>query len=121
MVALLTNIKWNRRNLMLDGFKIQLPKTMRSSLIHNEKLEWKCITSHKTGVPQTEYLFAEYPKGAKAPLRFKIKGNYIELSGSFHKYAQQGNNYEYFSFDDLQATIQDLCRTFQINPDEAIL
>ncbi|MDX2190514.1 MAG: hypothetical protein SFY32_11685 [Bacteroidota bacterium] len=107
---------------MFDGFKLQLPYFIKDSLLNNPLLEFKGKFSLKNGDLQTEKLIAKYPVESEKPLlTFIIKGNYIELIGSFHKYWQHGTNFQDYTFTDLVNTILELQNKFGLNPNECLL
>jgi hypothetical protein len=103
---------------MFDFVKVRLPPTMYNVLLNNELLEFKSVLSYRTGELQACY-FAKYPIGNNLNLNFKIKGTYIELTGSLHKFMQNGTNYKEYHYIDVVQTLEKLNKLFQINPNEA--
>lgn len=110
---------------MYDGFKVRLPPTMIDVLLKNELLAFKSFFDNSTGEVEG-YKFAHYPNeintsGKNSKLCFKIKGTYVELTGSLHKFWQNGTNYKTYQYMDVVQTLKKLHTLFQINLNEATI
>lgn len=104
---------------MVDFFHIWLDNPCVQKLLENPLLinlfTMKVGTS--TGEIKTNIDVAKYRN-----ITFKIIDKCkIDISGSLHKYYQNGNNYKDFSFDDLRKAILIFCSEFDINPIDAKL
>lgn len=94
---------------MFDGIKILNALTDVEALKQNPLLYWQLHVPERTGAIESQT--AEY-----ANLRFTIKGNFVNIQGSLHKYANEGaHNYNDFGADQLAVTISDLRERFRIS------
>jgi len=110
---------------MYDGFKVRLPPTMKDVLLKNKLLVFKSFYDNSTGEVE-KYTFAHYSmgedsNGKDSKFSFKIKGTYIELTGSLHKFMQNGTNYKEYHYMDVVQTLEKLNTLFQINPKQTIV
>ncbi|WP_028665456.1 hypothetical protein [Runella zeae] len=94
---------------MFDGIKILNALTDVEALKQNPLLYWQLHVPERTGAIESQT--AEY-----ANLRFTIKGNFVNIQGSLHKYANKGaHNYNDFGVDQLAVTINELRERFRIS------
>lgn len=107
---------------MWDFVKLELQSEYATSLLACDVLDFEFKTSHKTGELKTEFNTAIYPTGAKYPwLTFVIKGNYVTVSGSLHKFWHKGKNHCNYTYSELVETIELLRSLFGIDPSKAIV
>lgn len=94
---------------MFDGIKILNALADVEALKQNPLLHWQLHVPERTGAIESQT--AEY-----ANLRFVIKGKFVHLQGSLHKYANNGtHNHNDFRADQVAATITELCEQFRIS------
>ncbi|NBB23499.1 hypothetical protein GVN20_29440, partial [Runella sp. CRIBMP] len=94
---------------MFDGIKILNALTDIEALKQNPLLYWQLHVPERTGAIESQT--AEY-----ANLRFIIKGNFVNVQGSLHKYANEGtHNYNDFGADQVAVTIAKLREQFGIS------
>ena len=96
---------------MIDFIKVEIPNNCKPSLLRNPRLEWSGRFNHTTG----EVLDSEVTTSLSC-LKLRIKGSYIELSGSLHKFHEGGFNYSDFDYEKLFTTVIEICEILQINP-----
>ena len=107
---------------MWDFVKLELPSEYATSLLACDALDFEFKTSRKSGEMKTEYSIATYPEGIKHPwLTFIIKGNYVTVSGSLHKFYHKGQNHCHYTYFELIETIELLRSLFGIDPEKAIV
>ncbi|CAA0159745.1 conserved hypothetical protein [Tenacibaculum maritimum] len=103
---------------MIDGVKIHVPSHTATQWLSNKLLKFGTFSSVETGEMLGNTITANY-KALEFRIRFFDTGEVKEglVSGSLHKYWNKGNhNYNDFTFFDLQNVINDLTKTFTINP-----
>ena len=107
---------------MFDHVKLLLPKEYAISLLACDVLDFEFKTSRQTGELKTAFNTAIYPTGEKYPwLTFVIKGNYVTVSGSFHKFYHKGKNHCNYTYSELVETIELLRSLFGIESSKAIV
>ncbi len=102
---------------MIDFFKVVLDSDAIARLVANPRFDFSCKVSEQTSEIRL------FPKVATL-LNLKIivrSENYGELSGSLHKFAQDGINYTDFSFQSVAAAIHRLRDEYGIDIDKAKL
>ena len=77
--------------------------------MNNHSLDWINEVSNKNG--EVRKIHADISE-----LKIEVKGNYIELSGSLHKYHEEGFNFSDFNYQYLIETVLQVCEILQINP-----
>ena len=102
---------------MVDFIKVQLPSSLIPKLVGNPILQWKGDYNRTTGELYSFPLVAKYNN-----LKFEIKSpNFIRLSGSIHKFWNNGYNVDDYNMNDVIETIEHLWQVFDIDPFLAIL
>lgn len=105
---------------MIDFVKIRVKNPDIQKIRDNTRLEWEQLTKERTGE------IKEY-RAIYHGLTFEIVNNqYLNISGSLHKYwnSSQGGgeqNYNDFNFSNLTGTIDKLCLSFDLSPENCIL
>ncbi|WP_394991107.1 hypothetical protein [Emticicia sp.] len=102
---------------MIDFLKIEInSKSVADALRKHELLSFKNESDNETG--ELEKQRAKYKN-----LKFLIYNNdKTVIEGSIHKYHNAGiHNHNDFSFGQVVATIQDICKTFDFSPEIARL
>ena len=91
---------WIRHSLLID------------KIFANEELDFHERLSEKTGV------IKEFPKYAKWKVwEFEIKSpKWLEITGSLHKYSNNGTNENDFKFYEMFIAIVELCAFLQVSP-----
>lgn len=109
----------NMKIILIDFVKIRLPQKYVSILLNNELLLEKFDTpvNEPTGAIRKNSKVAEW-NGIKIQIK---DDRHIEISGSLHKYWQNGRNYQDYTYTDLVNTVIDLFTKVNINPYEATL
>jgi hypothetical protein len=107
---------------MIDFVRFSVPQETASTFLNCNDLNFHSTLSHQTGEVETSCLTASFPEGKKHPLlTFKIRGNYVEVAGSLHKYWHKGKNYTDYTYPELLETIESLKNKFGIKPETAII
>lgn len=107
---------------MWDFVKLELPSEYATSLLECDVLDFEGRHSEKSGEVKKHFKKAVYPMGSKHPLLiFTIKGQYVEVKCSLHKYWHDGENHSNYTFPELVATIESLQNIFGIDPKKAII
>jgi len=79
---------------MWDFVKLELPSEYATSLLECDVLDFEGRHSEKSGEVKKHFKKAVYPMGNKHPLLiFTIKGQYVEVKCSLHKYWHDGENH----------------------------
>ncbi len=105
---------------MVDFIKIEIPPHLQKELlIKLEATGWTTIGKFDRNTGEVkEHPFYATLQGLK--ITFK-SANYIELSGSFHKYFQGGKNFGDFTYSNLLQVIVFLYETLGINPFKCLI
>lgn len=95
---------------MIDGIKLFIKNTSQLEIQYLKKKLIKC----KETIGEDNHQF----RGQKDWFRITIKSDRnIELNGSIHKYFNNGNNSNDFTFNELQLAIKMLCIDIGIKPE----
>lgn len=98
---------------MIDFVKFHIPIKYKESIV--QKLKLKGSVCLETG--EIEQEIALYKN-----MKFLIRSSYIEVTGSFHTYFNDGHhNYNDFCFSDVKKTIISFCIYFGISPNKCYL
>lgn len=98
---------------MIDFVKIWIRNAQTvNGLQYNPVLDFTGTHSRASGEIHDYPITARYKN-----LEFAIKSaTFAQISGSLHKFWNNGTNENDFTFPDLCKTIRNICETFQINP-----
>ena len=99
---------------MIDYTKVNNLPAPYKEILEHEQLTFPMSNVANTGEMLNRAQVAHY--GA---MEFVVKGGYVKLKGSYHKHAQNGTNYQDFTFPDIQRVIGELVKTFDFDPKEA--
>lgn len=105
---------------MIDFVKIRYKNPDIQKIRDNPRLDWEQLIRERTGEVK------EYTANYNG-LTFEIVNNqYLNISGSLHKFwnsSQGGGEYNYndFSFSNLAGVINDLCKSFDLLPENCLL
>jgi len=105
---------------MIDFVKIRYKNPDIQTIRGNLRLDWEQLIKERTGEVK------EY-RAIYNGLTFEIVNNqYLNISGSLHKFwnSSQGggeHNYNDFTFSDLTGVIFELCRSFDLLPENCLL
>lgn len=98
---------------MIDYAKIELPAEVGARLLDHPLLSFQRPVNEQTGelndtdartADHRGLTFTHYPSGRTT------------MHGSFHKYAQGGENWGDYTFTQFVATVAELCHTFDLDP-----
>lgn len=101
---------------MIDFIKIHSLPVLPKKLLNNSLLTFTLSNVSTEGEVLNRCQIAHFQT-----LTFKIKGFNSRLSGSPHKYKQDGKNWQDFSLSDIQDTIHELSKTFEFDPEKAVI
>jgi hypothetical protein len=101
---------------MIDYLKIHNLPVMPEKLLNNGLLTFPQSNVSTEGEALNRWQIAHFKS-----LEIGIKGNNSKLSGSLHKYKQDGKNWQDFNLFDIQDTIPELSETFEFDPEKAVI
>lgn len=101
---------------MIDYFKIHALPVSAEKVLNNDLLTFPLSNVATTGEILNRSQVAHLQE-----LQFVVRGEKVSLKGSLHKHFQGGTNYRDFHLMDIKATIEKLSKTFQFDPQRAII
>lgn len=105
---------------MIDCTKIHSLPVLPQKLLKNDLLIFPQSNVSTEGEVLNRWQIAHF-KSLEIGIKCNNKGNYSKLSGSLHKYKQDGKNWQDFNLSDIQDTIHELSETFEFDPEKAVL